>query len=368
MTFDLTLKRQAEVHCYELVATISRYEKIEHIMVVLQWASEQTKSGRGLSPESLADHILGRCQGSLSIARRLLHICYVLGLIDEERRLTEEGNRAIETGTVPKPQERTWRLWACDDPLLPFPIIAISDSTNDHRDETDTGKQAEALPAWIRHAEGAHATMLLDGDPVRFDSISNPARKRSGTDRLTLEWTPGGNNTVHAYGQLDGAERIDAHVPNEALPPREKVWMELLRSCRLHRAWDRKREALCIPFGDTKDEEERLHMRRSIRFKRPAIAGLDEFNSTKATNITLRPQSAKDASQWAQYQLKAEIQEIQTARVFQNLSQSVRNRFKDWKIDLPDREQIAAELAQTRHNGRPTRSYWAVRAPLDWRL
>lgn len=372
MTFDLTLTRQAEVHCYELVATISRYEKTEHLTITLLWASEQIEKHQKINPISLAKDLFGASQGGLPIAKRLLHICVVLGLIDKEGRLTEEGDRAIETGAVPQPQERPWRLWACKDPLLPFPIIAISpapDWTGNHRDEEDSGKQAESLPDWIRDRQGAHAMMLSDGDPVRFDDISNPARALDRkTTHITLEWILRNEASIRVRGELDGIGSLDASVINEELPKRNKVWLELLQSHHLDRAWDSKREALCIPFRDTKDEDERLHMRRSIRFKRPSVAGLGEFNSTTATDVPLRPQSAEDASQWAQYHLKSEIQEIQMTRVFQALSQRVRSRFKDWNVELPDREQIAAELAKTRQNDRPTRKYWAVRAPLDWRL
>ncbi len=378
MSFSLTLKRNPEVVCFDIAGTIALSEKVEYLQPILECVCDRIEHGEEKpdDPDALAGHLLGdRTTGSLVIVERLLSICHSHRLLDRDEknglRLTESGMRALEDGMVLRPQEKTWRLWACDDPLLPFPIIAIDSAPayEDSRDKNSETYPSQSLPSWItknseiiQHKE----VLLLDNQLVRFDDISAPARSRNESS-VTICWTPQ-SREIRVTGDI--GKKIDTTIPHYGLPEFDEVWMDLLRSKRLDRAWDTKHGALCIPFQAAKTENERINMQRTIFFKRPMIEGYLPFDDTKVSEIPLRPMSDEDASLWARYQLEKGIREVQTERTFQESTNRIRERFKDWKIDLPDRRTLAEDLARdiADGNGHRSRTYWALWAALDWSL
>ena len=152
------------------------------------------------------------------------------------------------------------------------------------------------------------------------------------------------------------------------LPSLDHVWAELLGERRLAQSWDSSRMALRIPFKAATTDDEKLNMRTELTFKSPSVAQRGTFRDVTVSNITLCPDSDRAASEWARYQMVAQLTGVQTVKVYSALSDRVRGVFADWKIELPSRELLSQELAQDGAGGSRSRAFWAVQAALDWNL
>lgn len=377
MSFTISLHRSVVVRRFDLVATIAREERRRELSPVLEWVRTRSEAGRDLNPEDLASELLGRGAGMVTVAKRLLHICRSLRLVDDKLTgLTEDGHRAVTSGGILRPEKGEWTVWACDDPLLPFPIVAISPkdaSTNgdDRRGGRRDGPKPipRRMPEWVLWAQGRAAPMLADGCVARFDEISAPAIESSVEEHLDLRWTPGGTPEIRVKGEFGPWKQIDEIVEvDDDLPSRDAVWLELLRGRQMDHAWDAHRGALRIPFEETATEDERLNMRRSLTFRKPVLERWGAFDDLTVDGISLCPDSDEAATQWARHQIKEQIEGVQTHRVFRALTDRVRTRFQEWNVQIPDREELATELASGDKEGRHGRRYWALQAALDWSL
>lgn len=371
-TFELT--RLIAVRRYDLVAKIACEEERPELKPVLLWARQESKGKRPLKAEALAAHLLGPGSGMVTVAKRLLSLCLDLKLITEDKaRLTDHGNQAASSGKVLLPDKGEWSIWAAEDPLLPFPIIGVKPRTEDAakaggRRPGDSPQRAAKLPKWILAAQGKDASMLLDGRLARFDEISTPANTVECTDSLTIRWTIGERQSLRVTGKLDDRPRIDHAIDAGALPSAEKVWAQLLDSKQLTGAWNRERSALQTSFEALKNDDERNNMRIALRFESPTIDKCGRFSDLTVDEVALMPNSQQAAAQWSRHQLEAQLREYQTKRRYTELTQQVQARFPDWKVDLPDREQLAQQIEKRSKSSQRPRSFWALKAALDWNL
>jgi len=374
MSIQIVLTRKVPLRRFDLVATIAREEPRAELAPVLVWAKQEVEANRPLDPRSLAQHLLGSGAGMITVAKRLLLICRDLYLVtDNFEGLTEQGVSAAATGKVLQPDKGEWSLWTADDPLLQFPIIGVKPRSGtqngvEHRRRDEPRTRAEELPDWVGAASGQVAPMLMDGHLARFDDIAAAAIEINTTDELELRWTLSEKPGLRIVGSINGRHRIDQPVKREDLPSLDRVWYELLASKRLHRSWDDTRQALMIPFAAASNEDERLNMRTTLEFASPHVDGAGSFRDVKVPNLRLCPASDGDAIEWARHQIISRISGIQTARVFESLTQRVRSAFAGWDVEIPSRHELARQLATDAQNGTRTQGYWAVQAALDWNL
>ncbi len=374
MSVQFVLTRKVPLRRFDLVATIAREEARAELAPVLVWAKQEVDANRQLGPESLAQHLLGPGAGMNTVAKRLLLICRDLHLVtDGFEGLTEQGVAAAKTGKVLQPDKGEWSLWTADDPLLEFPVIGVAprpvnQNGTEQRKRDEPRPRAEELPDWVRPAAGQVARMLMDGRLARFDDLAAAAIETNTADELELRWTLRDTPELRIVGNVNGRHRIDQPITRDDLPDLGSVWDELLASKRLDRSWDHNRQALMIPFAAATTEDERLNMRTTLEFASPSLDGAGSFRDVKVPSIRLCPDSNRAATEWARHQIAAQLNGIQTARVFESLSQRVRSTFAGWNVELPGRDELARQLAAgTRNDARP-RSYWAVQAALDWNL
>lgn len=376
MSVELGLRRGLSVRRFELVGTIAREQKRAELTPVLVWVQSRQEDAQDLDPEALAAELLGPGAGMVTVARRLLHICCSLSLVEEKAgRLTEEGERAVESGTILRPETGEWTIWACEDPLLEFPIVGIKPggAHRNHEDRAaarraDQRARPEPMPGWVQWAHGRSAVMLADGAFARFDEISAPAVEVGKEEQLELVWTPGGDPGVHIAGTIGPWTNIDRGVTASDLPSTGDVWRALLESRSLDRCWDAVRTALCVPFEATTDDAERMTMRTALKFDSPTLDGLGEFHDLTVNDIRLRPDGDESASKWARHQLMAQLGGVQTRAVYAALADRVRSAFDGFDIRMPLREELLKELATSDDEGSHSRAYWALNAALDWGL
>lgn len=374
MSIQLVLTRKVPLRRFDLVATIAREEARAELGPVLVWANQEAEAHRRLEPEALAQHLLGPGAGMVTVAKRLLIICRDLHLItDDFVGLTEQGLAAAKTGKVLQPDKGEWSLWTADDPLLEFPVIGVaprpvSQNGTEQRKRDEPRPRAEELPDWVRPAAGQVARMLMDGRLARFDDIAAAAIETNTAEELELRWTLSDKPELRIVGNVNGRHRIDQPITRDDLPDLGSVWHELLASRRLDRSWDHNRQALMIPFAAATTEDERLNMRTTLEFKSPSLNGVGSFRDVKVPSIRLSPDSTRAANEWARYQIIAQLNGLQTSRVFESLTQRVRSTFAGWDVELPSRDQLARQLASDTPPDARSRSFWAVQAALDWNL
>lgn len=374
MSIRFVLTRKVPLRRFDLVATIAREEARAELTPVLVWAKQETDAKRQLDPKSLAQHLLGPGEGMITVAKRLLLICRDLQLVtDDFEGLTDQGVAASKTGKVLQPDKGVWSLWTADDPLLQFPVIGVAPRSgnqngNEQGRRDEPRPRTEELPDWVRPAASQVARMLMDGRLARFDDISASAIETSTTDQLEIRWTVSDKSELRIVGNINGRQQIDQTMTRDDLPDPGRVWYELLASKRLDRSWDPSRQAIMIPFAVATTEDERLNMRTTLEFASPSVEGVGSFRDIKVPSIRLCPASKRDATGWARHQFVSQINGIQTARVFESLTQRVRSKFSEWSIELPTRDELALQLATDTRNGTRSRSYWAVQAALDWNL
>lgn len=374
MSIQFALTRKVPLRRFDLVATIAREEARAELAPVLVWAKQESDAGRELNPVALAQHLLGPGAGMITVAKRLLLICRDLHLVtDDFVRLTDQGIHAARTGKVLQPDKGEWSIWAADDPLLQFPIIGVTprtDSQNgsEQRRRDEPRPRAAELPEWVLAAAEQVAPMLMDGRLARFDDIAAAAIEAKITDELELRWSVGDKPDLRVVGTINGRHRVDQPIVRDDLPSAASVWNELLEAKRLARSWDRQRMALMIPFAAAETEDERLNMRTSLEFVSPTIGEFGTFRDVRVTGVRLCPDSNRAATEWARYQIAAQVSGVQTKRVFDQLAQRVRTTFADWSVDLPSREELARHLASSTGVDSRPQSFWALQAALDWNL
>lgn len=376
MSLSFTLKRTVPVRRFDLVATIALEAKRSEIAPVLAWASSQVTRGHPLDPAALASELLGSGAGMVTVARRLLLICRDLRLItDDLTGLTDDGVRAAQSGNVLHPEKGEWTVWACEDPLVEFPIVGIAPKTadtngNDREARRRDGSRprAEPMPGWVLWAQNRSASLLADGRLARFDDISAPAIETPGSDELQLFWTPGGEPEAHAVGVIGPKARVDQSLSVSELPSRDQVWAELLGARRIAQSWDARRAALRVPFRETTTDDERLNMRTSLTFNSPTVERFGEFRDLTVPGIKLCPDSEQSASEWARFQIVSRLVGVQTEKVFAALTTRARAAFDGWTVQMPSRESLAKELSEKNTSGPRPRAYWALQSALDWGL
>ena len=150
MTDSTILSREVAVVCWRTIGEVARASERRELEPVLHRARETG----GTDSEDVARHLFFE-ESRKAVAERLLRIGVAFGLLEEQGRqyrLTESGERSIESGTVFVPERGAWRLWTSKDPLLPSTILRIDaceesesalDETHNREKERRFGKRCE---------------------------------------------------------------------------------------------------------------------------------------------------------------------------------------------------------------------------------
>lgn len=120
----IVLQRAVEVRCWRVVGQVAKATKRTELLPVLLRAREREAT----DANDIAAHLLFESRSRHVVAKRLLQIAEVYGLLEatERRyRLTDSGRNALETKQIFVPEHGTWTVWASDDPLLAAPVMHV---------------------------------------------------------------------------------------------------------------------------------------------------------------------------------------------------------------------------------------------------
>ena len=365
MKTTITLQRRPSVVGWRVTGTMALAAKREWEPAVLRLAVDRG----GITPELVVHELLG---GRAPVARRLLHICVHLGLLErKDRELvpTTAGRNAAETGLVLLPERGTWTVWIGEDPLLPAPIVAVAPwrepSAMDERGK-DVRRSIAKLPTLLTGAIGRVVEPLAgEHGAIRVDDLGGEQKGERVPELpqilLTLSLSPKGAR-VRITGNLEG-QRLDADVPPPPVTHRDAL-TALLRQAGLSDRWDAHRDILWCRFGEA-DDGERASLERAVRCEHPELPGAGRFDATTLEHVPLRPWSEADAAAWAEWRLVHDLDDHAVGDKLAARYRTAAAPFADLAPPCPPRAAIAGRL---RGSDRPPPTYWRLQGPADWAL
>lgn len=374
---EFILRRNINVSCWNVKATISKEAKRDDLMPVLKRAQEND----GTYGRDIAKHLLGEEIGREIVGIRLLTICESLNLLENRGGrnqpryfLTEEGERALYSRYVMVPEEGTWTIWASDDPLLKHPILYVepfregsaSDEVwgNKSKDSKARKDRFENIPHWLRDACSiTQMPAAIGNEPIRLDHIDTKIERIADNARLALEWRPEINSL-----KLNGSIK---KIPVNSSPQAPEVsfsdvWQELLENEQLWHQWQEAKGRLRVSF-DLTNSTERSLLQRRLDFVKPGIEKFGNFEQIHR-KVALFPQSQEDAQRWAEWKLKDQIHTYATEAEFAKWRQQALGLFEEYSnaIELPTRYELATDAWQNRYDRKNTSTIWHMMAVEDW--
>lgn len=366
MNKSIILKRPVAVRGWRVIGRIAKTVKREELEPILRRARETN----GTDAKDIADHLLFSPSRKV-VAERLLDIGKALNILEEIREnrgrrfvLTEDGEKAIETGKVFVPEQGAWTVWASEDPLLSSPILRI-ECWKEPRARNDREERSfDELPHWLRKAEGTEITppAARNGTAIRIDDLEEKAEAVKSNGSLNLIWNVH-ECRLRLRGRLNCKE-VDAELeaPKETS---DDIWDVLLEGKGLLEDWDMDRQELQVPFDDT-TEPERESMRRSLEFKRPSVPSYGYFDPLTVSGVPIVANSHDDAQAWSEWRLDKRVRDYASSQRYADWCGEAVAPFDQYRLELPTR----AELAESAWGsaGRPKPRAWHLIATEDWRL
>jgi hypothetical protein len=374
---EFVLRRDIEVVCWNVKATISKASKRDELIPVLKRAQENS----GTDGRDIACHLLGEEIGREVVGFRLLAICESLGLLESSKEqnrlrylLTNEGKKALESGSVMVPEEGTWTIWASNDALLNHPVLYIEpfregsvfdEICGDKRKETkDRNDKFKSLPSWLRDACSITAIPAAIGNElIRLDHIDTKIELIENNASLALEWIPE-VKSLKIKGSIKN-QPVDA-TPEAPDVSFNDVWQELLENEKLWPYWEESKERLLTSFTSTNSAERSL-MKRQLELAKPRLDKFGSFELTRRT-VAIFPQSYGDAKEWAEWKLQSLIKTYAIKAEFTRWRQQALQPFEKYSevIALPTRSEIAIDVWKKRRSQQGTSNIWHLVAVEDW--
>lgn len=366
----IRLTREIQVECWRVIGQVAKAAKRNELLPVLLRARERGQT----DARDIAEHLLFESGSRQVIAQRLLHVAEQYRLLEQENRqyhLTDSGSTALETKQILVPEHGTWTVWVSKDPLLTAVILRVEpwqESTaydevwGEERDKAPK-RCFEKLPRWVRDAVGVITTPLVGGVSLRIDQLEPEGEMVDAETTLRATWDVTGGR-LRIDGNLGGS-RVNA-VANAPEIPVDAVWMQLMQAEGLWPQWDGSAVALRVGFDETISGE-RESLVRGVHFKRPDIESLGTFDATTVEGIALRASSHQDAARWAEWRLRARVQDYATAEQFGKWTAEAVKPFAEFDPSTPARQELA-DSAWRERTDRPTPSTWHLVAAEDWSL
>ena len=107
---SINLKRKVKVEKFRGILDIGRQQEKDSYIAVLKLAQEK---GDKVEPKDIIDKFFKDRPENLG--ERLIHRCFIYGLLTEDGQLTEEGKVAIEENKVFLKENGAYNIWTSRD-------------------------------------------------------------------------------------------------------------------------------------------------------------------------------------------------------------------------------------------------------------
>lgn len=369
MDKNIILMRPVEIQGYHVIGEIAESRRRQEFDPVLRRARENHKT----NAQDIVTHLKFGPSRKV-VAQRLLKIGKSLGLLKESPRnnflLTDQGERAIETGEIFVPEYGAWTLWTSTDPLLSSPILRVdrfegekavkevrSNSNNDQPDYT---------PGYLRAAIGREIIPPVPkkGTTIRVNNLEDKVQNAGDSNaKLILLWNIGEGN-LQLKGTWEG-EKLDKELP----PPDisfDDIWDKLLASEGLSKKWNRQHRALQVSFDEI-DDIERETMVCDIEFNNPSLPDFKQFETFKVDQVPITARFQSHAQEWANWRLKSRIRNFATSELYSKWWKEASTPFNEFRLKFPTRSRLASKVWNDSSQPPDARSWYLI-AVEDWDL
>ena len=295
------------------------------------------------------------------LGNRVIDRCVALGMLertDQERkdgvaRLSTLGEAALEQGQVFVPEERLWRFYFAEDPLVDQMLLHVEPlddgRAQDERSELREAKKpgnsrqeaSEPFPESLRtQATGSPLHSVADGEPS-FALSAAPqfgVRGKEESLRLQLTWESDGQPQILLQGELirprrrnDDKKPAPLKLHHVLKTPEllnqvthEQIWMLLVSlgagvKYDTLAQWRQRTKRLVLPSGFSGLGDAALsRFRADVSVPAiqhgllPGVSWLEGFNPGKLTEVELVPASDADAQSWAEWWLRDSLTDYAT--------------------------------------------------------
>ena len=371
----MILQRKLTIKSYNFIGSVAKSKKRDELKPFLLYLSENEET----TARDCANH-LGFSGGvRLKLVERMLQILLMYKLAtlkDKKYALTEEGKLALKKERVFVPEDGTWTISVCNDPLLDHPLIRLLEDNN-KKSLYEAKKELEER----KNNNGAKENIIKAPKIVK-ELINKKLFPYTGGEEIIVE---------KMHDKIEILEiKIDAIIKWDI--PKNSVALEIGRHSKViegpglsqdqvleilldHNGWlddwDRSQRKLRCRFDEVSNSGRKL-MEDQFDFNAPQIIDevidLGVFDDIKLS-IDVCPKTKDDADQWAKWRLDNEITNFATQENYDNWCEKSLKPFSEFDIGLPGRDEYAQECWAQRHN-HPTdiKSMWHLVTAADWNL
>lgn len=376
----IALETAITVQTFDAPATVAVGSERPEWLAVAQLAQDL---GGGISAGQISTELLGGVPQV--VGERVLHRCVALGLLKLSQQgiaeLSELGRAALEQGKVFVPEERLWRFYFAEHPLLDDSLLHVEPldggNAQNERNELRDAKKAgygrpddgDATPDCLLAAQesGRAMSSVADGAPgfILADAPRVGAFAAEESLQLQLSWEAGERPKLLLRGKLNRPKNQPGKKSD--LPPpqplnvhrmlgaprcldsftHEQIWMLLVSLGRsvnydLLEEWQRRAERLVLPSDFSgRNAAARVSFRESVSV--PGISGsalsgvawLEGFAPSTLAGVELVPTSEEDAQLWAEWLLRESLNDYATPNRLNELAATTRERFEFHTPSLP---------------------------------
>lgn len=380
----IQLQRTIRVHTFDAPATIAIGRNRPEWLAVARLTKD---FGGEISAPQIAVELLNGVPQL--VGNRVIERCVALGLLaqsPEERnagvaRLSKLGEEALASDQVFVPEERNWRFYLADDPLLEQPLLHVEplDSGNAQNERTATREakkqghvgldDGEKCPVYLHDAQAAGGVIhsVVEQSPS-FVLTAAPQRGAWADDQsvqLHLTWAQSGPPAIRLIGKLIPPQRRTEK--GEKPPPpqplsvnlalaipvvlshhkHEQVWLQLAAfgtrvDVQSLQDWLQRAGRLVVPTGYSDcSVAARNTFRTDISIPEipsglpGALEGLGHFDPCKLSDAELVPDTEADAQLWAEWLLRESLNDYATPKRLNELTATTRERFEFHTPSLP---------------------------------
>ena len=370
MDKNIILMRPVEIQGYHVIGEIAESRRRQEFDPVLRRARENHKT----NAQDIVTHLKFGPSRKV-VAQRLLKIGKSLGLLKESPRnnfvLTDQGERAIETGEIFVPEYGAWTLWTSTDPLLSSPILRVDrfegeKAVKEVRSNSNNDQPDYYAPGYLRAAIGKEITPPVPkkGATIRVNDLEDKVQNAGDSNaKLILLWNIGEGN-LRLKGTWEG-EKLD----KELQPPDisfDDIWDDLLASEGLSKKWDRQHRALQVSFDEI-DKIERETMVCDIEFNNPSLPDFGQFETFKVEQVPITACYPAHAQEWSNWRLKSRISDFATSELYNKCWEEASKPLNEFFLRCPPRSDLAFEAWNESLERADTRTWYLI-AVEDWNL
>lgn len=363
------LKRMSKVETWHIKARISKIVPRHDMIMVLMYLKE--KSGKPTT-KGLSEHLELRKMS----AERLLKIASSLGLVSENNnsfRLTNDGVKAITNKKVFIPEEGTWEIALCEDPLLSCSVVylTVHNESNAWEDVNPINKSKTKqrqnsfheipllLMELINYGE---LIPLTGGEELKILSIDERVEKINSPKSLAISLDLHQNKAT-----LNFKEKT---LNPTTIPPNitvATVWEAFLTNEGKMRYWDESRQSLAVSFNDI-DDSEKNTMKKKFIYRKPEILEYGQFEDVSIEGVNIHARTKKDAQQWALWRLDQNITSLASSDKYDEWCNEAIMPFSEYDMELPDRSEFASQAWHNAETANERQLAWHLISAVDWDL